>query len=659
MADMLREPERDRLIAYIEQRLLQPVTLDGRPRQALREVQGEFATGDWCWTADAATALELLSQPKLQAGQAGLATALADFVMDMGAARGAPGLLLRRLASPACSLQQADPRDFVVETATHRFSGDLSRGVLRQVVRGAPATREVLHTAHLVEFRLGRQRFCLDVEDAIRDYGIQSGAEGVTLFHESRLKVTTGLLRQTERAVGTLRYDYAIRAGDPRLQLRVTLVPEPGITLTEVRITTALDELSGEAGRPIAGLFLAKAAGDGFDHVPAPQAGLITARKGGAAQISLVEEAGPAEANGIHIRPLSPEKIGSVKAQSKDGRLHWLLTRYALPSLSGGASFSVTEERLVTAGTLAGELAAYGAMLADPAMLSGRDPGVTADHGQALNAIATQLHFAMGGAYALAPERLRQLRDWYDRHLQAYFAGLRQTAGGPLLPGRTYLRSLAFALLSLDLMQRSTGEAAYAALLEEGLALLLDRQDGEGAGGAFADAGRMPYLDCHAAAMVALARLAMTRPDDARLAPALRRALGAIRLGMVDVPLEDQVHSMDTPFVRGRGADGAWVEDGGFWSFKLGLLLRALVVLRQADAAGAVPLEPAERDRAKTLLDFAFRQLRLRVRDQRDCLEVLTSPLAGEGNAATQPMVMLGLVAPDAALLQQPAGALA
>jgi hypothetical protein len=652
MAEMLREPERDRLIAYFERRLLRTGTLDGVPVQALREVEGEFATAEWCWTADSAAALELLAQPQLRAAHAPLADGLCDTMLSMG--RGE--LLLRRIAGPVCTVEKADPRDFAIVTDTHVYGGDLSRGVVRQSVRGGGARREVLHTGHLVEFRLGRKTFCLDVEDAIRDYGVLPGPDGAVVFHESRLKVTTGLLRQQERAVGTLRYEYTIRAGDPRLRLRVTLKTEPGMTLTNLRLTTALDEVSGEQHRPITRILLGE--GGAFRAEAMPASGLLTVQKGMLQQISLVEDATAGDANGIHILPLDADRIATVKAQAQSGRLHWLLTRYMAAGLGGGESFSVTEERLLTAGTLEGKaLADYGAMLADPTALSGRDPGLTADSGTALNAVATQVFFATAGAYdpPLAAGRLPLLRGWYDRHVEGFFAALRGPAGGALLPGRSYLRTLAFALLSLDLMHRATGEARYATLLEEGLELLLTQQAEDKAGGAFADAGRMPYLDCHAAAMVALARIALRRPQDARLATALRRALGAIRLGMVDVPLEDQVYNLDTPYVRGRDADGAWVEDGGFWSFKLGLLLRGLVALQVADAAGAVPLDGAERERLQTLRDTTFKMLRLRVRDLRDCLEVLTSPLAGEGNAATQPTVMLGLVAPDEAVARRAA----
>ncbi|PHK93358.1 hypothetical protein CR162_19040 [Pseudoroseomonas rhizosphaerae] len=652
MAELLREPERDRLIAYLERHLLRTVTLDGQAVPALRETHPPFPTSEWCWTADSATALEMLAQPHLHDRWRGMADGLTDFLLGMGTGH----LLFSRVSPPECVVRSADPRQFLIRTRSHEFRGDLSRGVLVQSVRGGAARREIHHTGHLVEFRTGRQRHCLDVEDSIVDCGVEPRPDGVVLFHESALRVQGGLLRKTEREVGRLRYEYAIGGGDPRLLLRVTLRAAPGVVLENVRLTTALDALSAEPERPFRHLVAER--NGRLQPLPVPGAELIALHQGPTRLFSLTEEAAPGAANGVHIAPLAPQALHSIKAQGLQGRLHWVLTRYLFPRLEGGAEAAIREARLLTAGTHAAGLPAYEAILADPAILSGRDAGLSADVGTALNAMATQLFFAARNAYAvpLPAERQAQMRVWYDRHLAQFFAGME--AGGEPAMGRAYLRALAFALLSLDTMLRATGEARYAALLDDGLTLLLRLQQPEEAGGAFADYGQAAYLDCHAAAMLALARLLPRRPEPAVQA-ALRQALAAVRVGTLDVPLEKGPHRLDTPFVR-RRRNGRWDEDGGFWSFKLGLLMRALNALRLAAQGGFIVLEPAEQEHVAALSEACFAGLRGRVRDLGDTLEVLTSPVAGEGNAATQPAVLMGLMAPDEAILRlsQPAAAL-
>jgi hypothetical protein len=642
MVEMLPEADRDRLIAFLHRHLLCAVAMDGLEIPALRETHAPFATANWCWTADAAGAVELLAQPALAGQWGAMRDGLTDFLLAMGTGN----LLLRRVAAPELRVERDDPRDFAIVTAGHEFRGDLSRGVVRQAVRGGVAQREIHHTGHLAEFRLGRHRHCLDIEDTIVDCGLEQRPDGVLLFHESLLKGTTGLLRKAEQVVGRVRYEYWIEASDPRVLLQVTLRAEPGVALQDVRLTTAVDELSGEAVRPISRVHLGQ--GREFGAVPLSGSGVATLREGAAPDIvSLIEDAPPGTANGMHLRPLSGEHLLNVKAQSVDGRLHWLITRYATPELAAGGMFQINEARLLTAGTLAAAMPSYAGILYDPAILSGRDAGVIADHGVALNAVATQLLCVARGDYAMAAERVAMLRDWYDRHLDGLFAGMAE--GDSLPPRRSYLRALCFALLSLDVMQRCTPEPRYEAALSHGLNLLLSLQRPDEAGGAFTDEHQAAYLDCHAAAILALARISLTR-QDARLLPALKQALGAIRVGSVKVPLEDGLHSLDTPFVRSRRPDGRWEDDGGFWTFKLGLLLRALMALRLAHDAGATVLEGSQLQRLQTLNDLALRQLRARIRPQNGALEVLTSPLAAEGNAATQPAALLGLLAPDAAV---------
>jgi hypothetical protein len=669
MPDMLRPPERDRLIAYLERHLARPRQFGEVEVLALRDNTGGSTEAELCWTADTAAAVELLSLPALRPRWASLGDRLTDFLLAMGE----DTLLHDRTARPGCVVDNLDPRDFRVLTGTHEFTGDLSRGLVRQALRGPAASRhsgpamarEVLHTGNLVEFRIGKSSHCLDVEDTVVRFGLvpQQGG-GVVLFHESELRAPHGLLRR-EGIVGTLRYEYTLRPEDPRLGLRVTLKAARGISLNEVRVTTALDELSGgPPDRPFGRIVLGA---DGrLRPLRLEAETLANLHQGPANSLSLVEEAQPAAAAGLHLHMPSAARLRSIKLATRavDGavRPHWLLTRYQAATLPGGESFTVEEERLLAAGTLAGSERAYAALLADPAPLASRDPGTGEAQGMALHAVAAQLLFAGSGAYQqagappLAPERLARLRAWYDRHLLAFFAAMADAAGAdapaaPLRPGRVGLRGLGFALLSLDLAARlpaTPGAPDYAALLEAGLEALLARQNSTDSDGTFTEAGGEAALDGHAAAMLLLARLALRRPEE-RLAAALRRGLMALRLGP---PLRGgEPRAQHHPLLRARRADGAWSGDDGFRSARLGLLMRAMAVLTEAEKVGAVPLQPTEREHLQAIFDTCFRLLRGRVRLQGDDLEVLSNPVATAGDAATQPLALLALLSPDEAAL--------
>ncbi|RKK01505.1 hypothetical protein, partial [Teichococcus wenyumeiae] len=548
MPDMLRPPERDRLIAYLERNLARPRQLGGREVLALRDnPAGGSPEAELCWTADAAAAVELLSMPALRPRWAALGDGLTDFLLAMGE----DTLLHDRTARTGCVVDNLDPREFRVLTGTHEFTGDLSRGLVRQALRGpaasrhsGPATvREVLHTGNLVEFRIGKSSHCLDVEDTVVRFGLvpQEGG-GVVLFHESELRAPHGLLRR-EGVVGTLRYEYIVRPEDPRLGLRVSLQAARGVSLSEVRVTTALDELSGGPPERPFGRIVLGAEGR-LRPLRLEAETLANLHQGPAHSLSLVEEAQPAAATGLHLHMPSAQRLRSIKLATRavEGavRPHWLLTRYQAATLPAGESFTVEEERLLAAGTLAASEHAYAALLAQPARLAGRDPGTGEAQGLALNAVAAQLLFATSGAYQeaeappLAPERLARLRAWYDRHVLAFFAAMADAVSAdalaaPLRPGRVGLRGLSFALLSLEMVTRLpavSGAPDYHALLRTGLEALLARQDTTDSEGTFTEAGGEAALDGHAAAMLLLARLALRQPEE-RLAAALRLGLAA------------------------------------------------------------------------------------------------------------------------------------
>ncbi len=82
----------------------------------------------------------------------------------------------------------------------------------------------------------------------------------------------------------------------------------------------------------------------------------------------------------------------------------------------------------------------------------------------------------------------------------------------------------------------------------------------------------------------------------------------------------------DTLVVRARTPDGRWAEDGGFWTYKLGLLLRALRTVLANEAAQWIVLAPEARQRVAALAEHALGLIRAVLREQPDGLEILTSP---------------------------------
>lgn len=627
-------------LAFLRSRLVHPVNVRGMPALAIAETAKRFNDSRWFWTDDNAKALEFLALPAVRNADPGLTDGVLDFVLAMSP----DDLIWRRLSPPQLQAQRLDPRDFLVITALHRFEGDLSRGVVRQAVRFNDGRSRIaaVHSGHLVEFRLGGRRHCVDVEDSITDYGLVRSGSGITLFHESTIRVPTGLLGGRPQPVATLRYAYEIRADSPVFRLQVTLRATAGITLTALRLTTASDEMSdslrtcriGTAGR--------------YAAPPLPPNGTAYVHRGPLDHLVLGETGSPGFAHALHLRPLQPESVVSLSITTREGgRPHWALLRYALPELAAGAEFAVAEDRLLLAGGSPAQAGTVGTLLREPEALAGIDPSASYDHGAELNAVAAYWAHATAGAYAalVPPERLGALQSWFDRHVDAFFASV--TAAGDAGGAPVFVRGLCFVILALDTMHRASGEVRYQLALGAALDLLLQRQQGGGNEGLFLDSdSQLAFLDCHAAGILALARL-VGPGCDGRVLPALRRALGALRLGTITAEVGDATLPYDTIVVRSRAADGGWHEDGAYWTYKAALLLRALRAVLARRASGLLALTAAEADRAAALARLCRDRLAATGRRHADGLEHLTGPHAGETNSETQAWVLLAAAAQD------------
>jgi SAM-dependent methyltransferase len=273
----------------------------------------------------------------------------AESMMDAALAVSPAGLLHARATAPSLRLESRDPRRFIVTTAWHEFSGDLSQGLVLQALRGADGApgSPICHSGNMLECRHRGRALSLDVEANIVDFGIRRLPGRVVLFHESRFHRPEGLTGRP-RPFARLRYEYAISADNPVLQLTVTLTAEPGRRLVAPRITTALDALSPEGARTAIRRLIAWGPAGKAASQPAGQAGAVTLHEGPARHLMLPEEprfGGAAQA--CHLRLGDGHLLANVKGTPQaDGMLHWMVLRYACPTLPRGGSVTIREERL-------------------------------------------------------------------------------------------------------------------------------------------------------------------------------------------------------------------------------------------------------------------------------------------------------------------------
>jgi hypothetical protein len=618
MRNLLHAADRDRLVAHLRGALLREVTVGGRRLMALAEGPGAEG-GSFCAMPANAQAAELLAQPEIRDADPAFADGVLDFVMAMADMP----LPCRRAAMGRIELLRDDPRDFEILTPFHRFTGDLSAGLVRQQLRG-DASAPLLHTGNLVEFRLGRYRNGVDVEDSIDDCAILRRGGSLVLRHESRITGKAGWLRPYQAEAGTLRYDYEIDAGSPLLRLTVTFTAAAGQRLSLLRISTALDQLG------TAGLEMAEARLGGptaWRDVSAPQAaGLsVWAEAKPVPHVAIGMAGWPQGAPALHLRPHAPEQVMSVKAiAARPGALHWLILRHGPVALAPGATLVVREDRLLAAGTVAEDAARM--MGAAAQSVVGLDLDPLPPQGAALNAVATQLLFAARQSYRviLPAERQRALESWFDRQMAALLAGT---------PG---VADLAWALLAAETRLRAGATAPIEPLLARLVAL-------QGDEGAFAD-----DLAGHATALLALAR-ALAMGDPLVLAGPITRALAAMRPGPAELREAGRI-----VVVEGLALQGGTPGPLRGHAEALGLVARAAgtVALVAELRPEALPEEVAEQ--ARMLHRQAVALLRTLVRARGTVLEVAPSALGGATHPAAQSAVVLALMAPDATILRSP-----
>lgn len=608
MRNLLHDADRDRLLGLLTGKLARQVTLGGARHQALAE--GEAPEDEaLCSAAANARAAELLALPFARAAAPALAEAVLDFALAMERAP-AP---LAAGAETGLEIRRDDPRDFEILTRFHRFTGDLGAGMVRQELRGsawrqAGAPRQpVLHSGNLMQFRIGRHRATVDVEDNTDQFSLERQGAAVVLTHSAPARGKAGLFFPREVAAGRVTYRYEIAADSP--WLRLTVAFHASHALKRLRLTTALDALD-ESGLEFAAGRLRL--DDGWtDVAPLPEPGLAVWSAGAKLpQLSLGQAGWPAAGPTVHLRPADPARVLDTKLVSTRRALaHWLVLRHGPFDLAAGAEATVGEARLLAQG------------LPPEAVADGHGAGIARAEPAVLGAVGATLLLARD----LPAERRGTLLAWLRPRL----------AELPGAPAETL--ALAHGLLAAEAMHRiGEGDAATLSLL---VGRLLARQTPEGAFRAAEDAA--PLLAPHALATRALARAAGL-VEAPRLPGAVAAALEAMRPGQVPALVDGREERQEG--IALRGAAPVNPDDH---AESVSLVARAVGAALLAAESGALPLPPAARDQAEELRLAAIALLRPLVSPRGAHLAVAATPLGGPATTIAQAAVTLALLGVD------------
>lgn len=614
-------------------------SVEGTGLTTVAETALPFAGTRWFWGDDAAKVAELFCLPALHATEPELVDRLIDTILALSP----DGIIRRRLGAADVRVEAADSTDFrVLNTFVITF-GDLSRGRVRQAIRfNDGRTRPIVcFVPGMLECVWHGRRLTCDIAASIFAHSVEQHGDRVLLRHVSTLRRPDDVTRE----LATVTCTYTLAAGRSTVGFELVVTPVRFATLSNITVTSGLGELD-ELGWFDA-ITTSNETGD-VAIAAAPSALPLAGTN--PAYIGLWESrALPGHATGVHIAPGDgpPVEVGGTIVEERLASVHW---RYSGVSATRRRPFMIRDERLVTAGGYYDRAAEYRALVQEAGAAWCRDPSMTYDTGVELNAVATWLFFATRGHYGEVPSaRPAALRAWYDRHLALYLDHLRPDE--PNRHERIFVRGLAFAVLSLDTAARAFPDAGYRDTADRLTDVLLGTEvamGGVDAAGIFGsglpDAPWRPELDSQCAALLAMGRMACAPGADSRLSPAIARGLAALRIA---TPTASSYGNdpLDHPtIVIGRSQGDDDLVDTGFWTYKLGLGLRAFHTVAQGVAARMIALPPAICAHLKQLEGTARDALLHAAEARGDVIEVRTSFNAGETNSETQPWVALGLV---------------
>ena len=330
-----------------------------------------------------------------------------------------------------------------------------------------------------------------------------------------------------------------------------------------------------------------------------------------------------------------------------------MVAHYSFPGRwTGGRLRQAAERKTLTAGGFYNRVADCSALFRRHGAVGGAtgqpiDLSISDDDGAELAAFA-RCHRGLAeggiGLAALGTEP-RALFDHYHAVFVENLLAVHRTDGSAI-----FSRPLSFVILGLVDMWKATRDERYRRALHEAVAVLLEFERpwsgpaGEAcAGFVMGQHQPQPYVDCHAAALLALVR-ALPVLDDADLGPSIERAVNAYRLGSCSVDFGGP-HRFDGVGIEAPQPDGGSQFWSGFWNYQAGLSLRAFKALRDLPHPVLRAVQ-ARRDDRLALLETVLRfQVDRSLRDRDGAREILTSRLSGESNSETQPWVALGLVA--------------
>lgn len=612
-------------------------------------VETEHPTdGDvWAWADDNAKILELLTLPGIWRQFPEETAEILRFLRGMCDGP----FIFRRIGAPRLERAAGDDRAATFLHSMMHIATDLPGGCSMLGLRfhDGRTARNLFLTGNYVGFRHGERYLTLDVEEAITDVATRLEDGVLVATHAGDLRFADG---DATLRLGRVTYTTRIEARSMLVRVEAALDLDPAAEVADVTLTIGHDNLShGENNVHYGRIGLLGPGGPAeWRALAEPGSAVVPAE--GAAYYAFGQEEMHGFALAVHSRPLAPERLRELRVvQNAPHRLHWVVAAYDFPGPQRGR-LAVAEDKLLTAGGFHAAAAAYERLMREAAVAPPeawpRDLSISYDYGVEINAFAKGFAVLAAGEAEGPPGLAAELKALADRGLDTYREYFLE--GFWRGENTVFSRQIAFVILAAATMLRATGEDRYrrdlAALAEVLLQFEHPLQPAEtGVESGFLmglRTSRDIHLDCHAAALLALAH-AMPWLQDPRIAEAIDRGLNALALVTGTIEWLGETKKVDTVGIR-------WTDDAGrervshaFWNFHAGLLLRLFRALDQTAEPRLKAIRARHAERLAVIEPLLRSQIALATRQHADGTEIRCSWLSGETNSETQPWVVLGL----------------
>jgi hypothetical protein len=616
------------------------------PEKSIAETEEALDGDRWFWADDNAKILEFLAVPQLWSCYP---KQCADILRFIDRLCYGP-FILRRIGH--ARLDQITDAASGAARFVHTFmhlSSDLARGIVNVGMRfhDIRTARNLIFTGNAIEFTYGERRHKFSVEESIIDYSIVRDGPELFLKHTSEIKVPTD---GGEKRLGLLDYVYTIDARTMFVNVAAELRLEDE-EVSDVILTIANSDLSHGENDVFYTSVQFRSASETVvvdcrdDHVNHPAKGVSywSLIQGGYMRgFSLA----------AHVIPSDPDRLSSIELTAgKDGRWHSAASCYSFPGKGHGKTLRVSETRVITSGGFYELASEYEDMFKHFLSIPKDDPidfSISYDYGAEINCFARAFRTLSTISGIEDQSELRQLsRDLFDRYFD-YFDNILMRAQESD-PAAIFSRPLAFAAYGLVDMYFVTSDEKYRQSLRRVVDLLLAfERPFLGEEGNIESAFLMglvqtalPFVDCHSAILLALAR-ALPVLEDSSLITRLDRGIDAYRIETMGIELGD-IRKQDLLYV-GFPPGGHQRGANAYWNFCAGITLRLFKYLSQSQHQATKEIFDRHKFRIAAHRALLEVQILRSLRDRGGAIEIKTAILSAEGNSETQPWAALGLV---------------